>query len=465
MLPLGMLLMIFWSIWSKNAEAGLFRAYTLAGGPVPGDSSVFLGRGSLRIRHRRLGGKAVGGSSSSRLYRFSQSDKVDSNCAQGFPSFVTPHFMEFFRLGRVLRTTLPTGKGGVVHLFVVYGYQGAEEDAEKLRLTDHLLQAVLVEAQMVCIGQPMLIAGDLNVDPAVIPCLAKGISAGRYVDLALAHSLGAGVAPDVTCRFSREEGTGSRRDFFVGCPGALAASDACFVTDRWFTPHFSVLARFRIDAWMADVACPIACQPIWPACFLDTPDRSSSSSTRIVQDVWDIYRDELGVVPNDVVLALRDAVSRSAVDDFWSILSSNAEAGLFRAYSLAGGPTVAGSSAFLGRGLLRIRSRRLGGRAVGGTGSSRLYRISQNDEVDKHCAQFFVNSFLSPVVLFRRRLKSVADVLKGIRSKGFTQSRWDALIRYWDAVCRHGPCGPISSLHPCENWVPPDLHGFYKWSF
>ena len=71
------------------------------------------------------------------------------------PSFVTPQFQEFFRLGRVLRTTLPTSQGGVVHLFVVYGYQGAEENAEKLRLTDRLLQAVLVEAQMVCIGQPM----------------------------------------------------------------------------------------------------------------------------------------------------------------------------------------------------------------------------------------------------------------------------------------------------------------------
>ena len=56
------------------------------------------------------------------------------------PSFVTPQFQEFFRLGRVLRTTLPTSQGGVVHLFfVVYGYQGAEEDAEKLRLTDHIL--------------------------------------------------------------------------------------------------------------------------------------------------------------------------------------------------------------------------------------------------------------------------------------------------------------------------------------
>ena len=83
----------------------------------------------------------------------------------------------------------------------------------------------------------------------------------------------------------------------------------------------------------------------------------------------------------------------------------------------------------------------------------------------KMIAQFFINSSLSLVLLFRRRLKSVADVLKGIRSKGFTQSRWDALLRYWGAVCRHGPFGLISSLHPWDNWVPPDLHGFYKWVF
>ena len=125
---------------------------------------------------------------------------------------------------------------------------------------------------------------------------------------------------------------------------------------------------------------------------------------------------------------MRDAASRSAVDDFWSIWSQNAEAGLFRAYALAGGPTAAGRSAFLGRGLLRIRNRRLGGRAAGGSGSSRLYRVSQGDDVDVHCAQYFVHSSLSPVLLFRRRLKSVADVLKGIKGKGFTQSRWDALL-------------------------------------
>ena len=47
----------------------------------------------------------------------------------------------------------------------------------------------------------------------------------------------------------------------------------------------------------------------------------------------------------------------------------------------------AGSAAFLGRGLLRIRSRRLGGRAVGGRGSGRLYRASHGDEIDVHCPQ------------------------------------------------------------------------------
>ena len=40
-------------------------------------------------------------------------------------------------------------------------------------------------------------------------------------------------------------------------------------------------------------------------------------------------------------------------------------------------PLQLAAPAFLGRGLLRIRSRCLGGRAVGGRGSSRFYRASQ----------------------------------------------------------------------------------------
>ena len=62
---------------------------------------------------------------------------------------------------------------------------------------------------MVCVGQTLLIAGDLNADPAVIPCVAKGISAGRFVDLALACSLGAERKPDATCKFRLDECVGT----------------------------------------------------------------------------------------------------------------------------------------------------------------------------------------------------------------------------------------------------------------
>ena len=117
-----------------------------------------------------------------------------------------------------------------------------------------------------------------------------------------------------------------------------------------------MIAHFRIDAWIADVSCPVACKPLWPACWLDTPNRSSSSSSRVVQDVWDVYRDVLGVVPDEVVRSLRDAATRSAIDDFWSIWSKNAEAGLFRAYTLAGGPVTGDKLCLSWEGILTYSS-------------------------------------------------------------------------------------------------------------
>ena len=61
---------------------------------------------------------------------------------------------------------------------------------------------------------------------------------------------------------------------------------------------------------------------------------------------------------------------------------------------------------------------------VGGVGSSRHYRVSQGDDVDVSSAQYFVNSSLAPVILFRRRLKSVADVLKAFVNTGSHRIGW-----------------------------------------
>ena len=39
------------------------------------------------------------------------------------PTLSDPSFKEFFRIGRAMRVILPLGNGGVVHLFVICGYQ------------------------------------------------------------------------------------------------------------------------------------------------------------------------------------------------------------------------------------------------------------------------------------------------------------------------------------------------------
>ena len=130
------------------------------------------------------------------------------------PTLFASSFKEFFRMGRAMRVILPIGDGGVVHLFVISGYQGAESDPEKLQLTDHLFTAVLAEAGMCCCGQPVILAGDFNVDPIVTPSLAKGISDGQWIDLERAFAFGRGVPLSSTCQFQLDEDKGSRRDFF-----------------------------------------------------------------------------------------------------------------------------------------------------------------------------------------------------------------------------------------------------------
>ena len=144
------------------------------------------------------------------------------------PTFATAGFLEFSKL--VVSLSLLV-MGRVVHLFVIYGYQGAE-DAEKLQLTDKLLQAVLAESKGGVYWSACAHCCDLHADLAVIPCLAKAISEGRFVDLALAYSLGERERPAATCKFKLDECSGTRRDFILGCSNAVAASIACRVTDR-----------------------------------------------------------------------------------------------------------------------------------------------------------------------------------------------------------------------------------------
>ena len=111
------------------------------------------------------------------------------------PSFATAQFKRFFDCGRAVRCLLPLGAGRFMHLVVLYGYQGADTDAGQLALTEQLFDAALGELGVVARGQPCVLVGDFNVEPTNIPCLAKGISAGPWVDFEEAWALNAGLQP------------------------------------------------------------------------------------------------------------------------------------------------------------------------------------------------------------------------------------------------------------------------------
>ena len=111
-----------------------------------------------------------------------------------------------------------------------------------------------------------MVVGDFNVEPTKIPCLAKGISAGLWVDLEAAWALASGRQPGVTCKRSWDSAAGSRRDFMVGCPRAAAAFSQCVIQeDRWILPHLAVRTHFEYPRWVSRVSQPVQRTPLRPA--------------------------------------------------------------------------------------------------------------------------------------------------------------------------------------------------------
>ena len=277
--------------------------------------------------------------------------------ALALPTFATAQFKRFFDCGRAVRCLLPLGSGRFMHLVVLYGYQGADADPEQLALTEQLFDAAFAVLSVVARVQPCLPVGDFNVEPTKIPCLAKGISAGLWVDFEEAWALAAGSRPSPTCKRGWGAAGGHRRDFMIGCPLAVAAVLSCSVQpDRWIAPHLAVRALFDCCRWTCQVTQPVQRTPLWPASWLPAVDKSRGSKSIEVQRVWEVY-DEL-----EEFLGAGD-VSRA-----WLVWSRAAESALADAHQFSGGP-VPGRGLVLGRGTASFRVVRLG-RSQGSESSS-----------------------------------------------------------------------------------------------
>ena len=56
---------------------------------------------------------------------------------------------------------------------------------------------------------------------------------------------------------------------------------------------FAVRTDFSISTWGATVEMARVYSPIWPACWVQRPDRSRRSSSQAVQNTWDAYIHEV----------------------------------------------------------------------------------------------------------------------------------------------------------------------------
>ena len=176
------------------------------------------------------------------------------------------------------------------------GYQGAESDPEKLVLTEHLLAAVLAEAKTCCSGQPVMLVGDLNADPSVIPSLAKNMSEGAWTDVEKAFATGRGVAPALTCQFQLDEPRGTLL-WLAPLHWQPPLHVASYQIAGSPLPHFCRPHRLL---YLSTVEMARVYSPIWPACWVQCPERSRRSSSETVRNIWDVHIQELSFVPGEV---------------------------------------------------------------------------------------------------------------------------------------------------------------------
>ena len=222
----------------------------------------------------------------------------------------------------------------MVHLVVVYGFQGASTDPEKLRLTEKLLVAVLCKLAVVASGQPCFIVGDLNIEPEKILCLLKGFMAGHWFDLQSSWAAASGgalllPAPGLLVLVVGPAEGGERGVCTCLSPSLLLRqSGVRFSRIAGFFPIALSVASFSVGRWSARVCLPVGFSALWPASWVACFDRSRSSQFAEVRRVWEVYDESLLTVHPALWEGVRSALLAGDVSSAWSIWSFSAEVSL-----------------------------------------------------------------------------------------------------------------------------------------
>ena len=151
--------------------------------------------------------------------------------------------------GRFVHAAIAYGNGRrVIHVISVYGYSGAQGRPEIMRKNESLLCNVFKVAA--ALGNvPVLVMGDINVDPDASPAVQSAARLGGCVDSAKVCAVARGISCDRTC-FVRDTSLGTRIDAIFCNAAARGALGDCGVLDDCAVPtHRPVACELRLEAY------------------------------------------------------------------------------------------------------------------------------------------------------------------------------------------------------------------------
>ena len=355
------------------------------------------------------------------------------------PSSATAEFKRFFDCGRAVRCLHPLGAGRFMHLFFYTVIRVLMLMLSSLLRPSSCLMLPWVRLAVVARGQPCWLVGDFNVEPTKIPCLAKGISAGLWVDFEEAWALAAGVRPAHPCKRSWTAAGGHRRDFMVGCPLAAAAA----VLSCRFSLIGGLHPILRFGLFLTIAGGNVGLRSLFSAlpfglllgCLLLI--RVGIPSRLRFRGFGRFYDERLQFMSRQDASLLDESHVAGDVSRAWLVWSRAAEAALADAFRFSGGPLPSGGLV-LGRGGALFRVGRLGGHQV------REARANVADALDAADVFLYRVSSKGPLLDMRRRFKAVVDVLGVMICSGVSLSRSVELTVQWDRILALGPLYPVT---------------------
>jgi len=129
-------------------------------------------------------------------------------------------FVRMESLGRVGHFKGQVGSGEAISIFVIYGWANSATDIDAMADTDDLMRAVVREWRADRTDE-VIIAGDLNAEPADVPCIRPLLGLGILHDVASSAHLAGEHADAPTC-WATQSAPGNRRDCFLVAARTLA---------------------------------------------------------------------------------------------------------------------------------------------------------------------------------------------------------------------------------------------------